>query len=32
MKHICVQGLGFVGSAMSVAIASSKKSLFVTGL
>lgn len=32
MKKICVQGLGFVGSAMSIAIASSNQTLNVTGL
>ena len=32
MRKICVQGLGFVGCAMSVAIASSKNNLKVIGL
>ena len=32
MKKICVQGLGFVGSAMAIAIASSNKNISVIGL
>ncbi len=32
MKIVCVQGLGFVGSAMAVAIASGNKNLKVIGL
>ena len=32
MKKICVQGLGFVGTAMAVAIASGKEKIKVFGL